>query len=136
MHQRITKIIIIIATGIIFMACTKSMDSKCITVNAQQYGGEPIIIKTNGCVTVEFESQLSTGYRWQFSVKENPGVLVHSDYKVHTAEGQVVGGVDKELFTFMAVKAGNASIVFDYVRPFEKKPKPVKSRELFFTIME
>ncbi|MEW6526362.1 MAG: protease inhibitor I42 family protein [Spirochaetota bacterium] len=124
---------ILLSSGI---SCSKLMNNTCTNVDAQKYAGQEIIIKNNGCVTIEIESQLSTGYRWRFAIKENPGVLINSDYKVQTCEGQTVGGIDKEIFTFKAVKAGKATVVFDYVRPFDKNPKPVKTKEFTITITE
>jgi len=123
----------VILSGI---SCSKVMNNTCTTVDAQNYTGQAIVIKNDGCVTIEIESQLSTGYRWRFAIKENPGMLINADYKVKTCEGQTVGGIDKEIFTFKAVKAGNVTIVFDYVRPFDKNPKPVKTKEFMITITE
>ncbi|MCX8124728.1 MAG: protease inhibitor I42 family protein [Spirochaetes bacterium] len=134
--MKITNPVIIIVGLFLLFACSKVMDNNCMTVDTQKYKGEPITIKNEGCVTIEIDSQLSTGYRWRFSIKENPGILVNSDYKVHTAEGHIVGAPDKEIFTFRAVKPGNATITFDYIRPFEKNPKPLKSKEFIITIVE
>jgi len=126
-------IVCVILSGI---SCSKVMNNTCTTVDARTYTSQPIVIKNDGCITIEIESQLSTGYRWRFAIKENPGMLINSDYKVQTSEGQIVGGIDKEIFTFKAVKAGNATIVFDYVRPFDKNPKPVKTKEFMITITQ
>lgn len=130
---RILIVCMVLSTGI---GCSKLMNNTCTTVDAQKYAGEEIVIKNDGCITIEIESQLSTGYRWRFAIKENPGMLINSDYKVQTCEGQTVGGIDKEIFTFKAVKAGKATVVFDYVRPFDKNPKPVKTKEFTITITE
>lgn len=128
--------ILIVCVMLSGMSCSKAMNNTCTTVAAKTYTGQTLHIKNDGCITIEIESQLSTGYRWRFSIKENPGMLINSDYKVQTSEGQTVGGIDKEIFTFKAVKAGNATIVFDYVRPFDKDPKPVKTKEFMITITE
>lgn len=127
---------ILFACVIAGIGCSNVLEHKCTVVDVRKYAGEGISIKNGGCITIEMESQLSTGYRWRYAVKENPGVLVNSDYKVQTCEGQTVGGTDREIFTFKAVTAGNATIVFDYVRPFEKNPKPVKTKEFIITITE
>ncbi|MGB4268043.1 MAG: protease inhibitor I42 family protein [Spirochaetota bacterium] len=136
MNNTINKVLIFLAVLIMIVDCSKVMDTQCILIDAQKYAGEPITVKINECITIEIESQLSTGYRWRFAIKENPGVLINSDYKVHTGEGQTVGGIDKEIFTFKAVKAGKSTVVFDYIRPFDKNPKPVKTKEFNITIME
>ncbi|MGQ9844214.1 MAG: protease inhibitor I42 family protein [Spirochaetota bacterium] len=128
--------ILIVCVMLSGINCSKAMNNTCTTVAAKTYTGQTLVIKNDGCITIEIESQLSTGYRWRFSIKENPGMLINSDYKVQTCEEQTVGGIDKEIFTFKAVKAGNATIVFDYVRPFDKNPKPVKTKEFMITITE
>jgi predicted secreted protein len=63
-------------------------------------------------------------------------MLVNSDYKVETMQQQTVGGMDKEIFTFKAVKPGTAIIVFEYTRAFDKNQKAVKSKEYKVTIVE
>jgi predicted secreted protein len=136
MCLKISKYAIIVFVLFSLVGCSKIMGNKCTTVDAQKYSGEIISVKNESCVTIEIDSQLSTGYRWNFTVKENPGMLIHSDYKVQTAEEKMVGGIDKEIFTFKAVKAGNATIVFNYVRPFDKIKKPIKTIEFNITITE
>jgi len=121
---------------IMVAGCTKDIKEPCTTINAAHYKGEAIVINNDGCVTFEMESQLSTGYHWSFKIEQNPVVLVNSDYKVETMQQQVVGGVDREIFTFKAVKPGTAIIVFEYTRAFDKNQKPVKSKEYTVTIVE
>ena len=121
---------------IMVAGCTKDIKEPCTTINAAHYKGEAIVINNDGCVAFEMESQLSTGYRWCFKIEQNPVVLVNSDYKVETMQQQVVGGVDREIFTFKAVKPGTAIIVFEYTRAFDKNKKPVKSKEYTVTIVE
>ena len=121
---------------IMVAGCTKDIKEPCTTINAAHYKGEAIVINNDGCVTFEMESQLSTGYHWSFKIEQNPVVLVNSDYKVETMQHQVVGGVDREIFTFKAVKPGTAIIVFEYTRAFDKNQKPVKSKEYTVTIVE
>lgn len=121
---------------IMVAGCTKDIKEPCTTINAAHYKGEAIVINNDGCVTFEMESQLSTGYRWCFKIEQNPVMLVNSDYKVETMQQQVVGGVDREIFTFKAVKPGTAIIVFEYTRAFDKNQKPVKSKEYTVTIVE
>jgi len=121
---------------IMVVGCTKDMKAPCTTINVAHYKGEAIVIKNEGCVTFEMESQLSTGHRWCFKIEQNTVMLVNSDYKVETMQQQVVGGIDKELFTFKAVKPGTATIVFEYIRSFDKNQKPVKSKEYKVTIVE
>lgn len=121
---------------IMVAGCTKDIKEPCTTINAAHYKGEAIVINNDGCVAFEMESQLSTGYHWSFKIEQNPVVLVNSDYKVETMQQQVVGGVDREIFTFKAVKPGTAIIVFEYTRAFDKNQKPVKSKEYTVTIVE
>ena len=121
---------------IMVAGCTKDMKEPCTTINAVHYKGEEIVINNGGCISFELESQLSTGHRWFFKIEQNAVVLVNSDYKVETMQQQVVGGVDREIFTFKAVKPGTAIIVFEYTRAFDKNQKPVKSKEYTVTIVE
>lgn len=135
MKLHVVKTLALCMLVLLSPGCAKVMN-ECKNIDAEKFTGQAITIKNGDCITIEIESQLSTGYRWRFAIKENPGLLINSDYKIQTPEKQTVGGIDKEIFTFKAVKAGDAIIVFDYVRPFDKNPKPVKTKEFLITIIE
>lgn len=120
------KIVFIFFLFIVINGCSKKTDNVCTVVIAKDYAGEAIVIGKDECIAFEMESQLSTGYRWQYTIKENPGLLAQSGYKVQTLQEKIVGGMDRETFSFKAVKPGNVIVMFDYIRSFDKNPHVVK----------
>ena len=50
---------------------------------------------------------------------------ISDDY--HAATSDAVGAPGEEVWTFESVAAGNVELDFEYVRPFEKDAKPVKT---------
>jgi predicted secreted protein len=82
---------------------------------------------------IALESNPSTGYSWRLA-KPLPGMLKLQDKKYIAAEPQLIGSGGKEEWTFKAVRRGKATIVFEYVRPWEEKTPPVKQRRFFIVV--
>ncbi|MFH1553175.1 MAG: protease inhibitor I42 family protein, partial [Candidatus Omnitrophota bacterium] len=59
--------------------------------------------------------------------------LVSSEYKA--VESKLIGSGGKETWTFKAVGAGKADILFKYVRPWEKDTPPAK-KEAFSIVVK
>lgn len=73
---------------------------------------------------IELKSNPTTGYKWQLAEPLNERIvkLVSSDYLAPNTN--LVGAGGKEIWIFKAVKKGEAKIILDYLRPWEKvKPE-------------
>jgi predicted secreted protein len=78
-------------------------------------------------------SNPSTGYSWRLA-RPLPRMLKLQDKKYIAAEPQLIGGGGTEEWTFRPVRSGKATIVFEYVRPWEKEASPVKQRRFFIVV--
>ena len=72
-------------------------------------------------VSIEMEGNPTTGHLWVYDMSPL-GVLreISSDFIPDATEGNRVGVGGKFLFTFEAIAAGEAELVFSYRRPWEE----------------
>ena len=79
-------------------------------------------------VTVCLSSNPSTGYGWQTELEGGSVILTSSRYEEKETPGNVAiaGAGGYEYFTFTAVKAGEATVTFKYLRSWENEP-PIKT---------
>ncbi len=79
-------------------------------------------------VVICLSSNPSTGYGWQTEVEGGSVVLTASRYEERETPGNVAvaGAGGWEYFTFTAVKAGEATLTFKYLRSWENEP-PIKT---------
>jgi inhibitor of cysteine peptidase len=77
-------------------------------------------------VRIELEANATTGYRWEFTDAADSGTLEleREDYERPTASLPGAGG--KSVWTFRAVKPGDARLVFQYRRPWETDVAPAR----------
>ena len=70
--------------------------------------------------TVELKGNPTTGYSWDYTMSPE-GIVreVSSDYVPDKTDDNVTGSGGKFVFTFEAVSAGEAELVFSYFRPWE-----------------
>ena len=85
-----------------------------------------IEVKAGKEFVITMDANVTTGYGWQLAgpVDESLIRVVNSEY-VPDKTG-IVGSGGKSTWTFKAVRAGRAQILFKYVRPWEKDTPPVK----------
>ncbi|MBN1526434.1 MAG: protease inhibitor I42 family protein [Candidatus Omnitrophica bacterium] len=71
-------------------------------------------------VVIKLKSNKTTGYSWELADPVDPEMLefVSSEYMV--PETPMAGAGGEEIWTFTALKAGEAQISFRYIRPWEK----------------
>ena len=86
---------------------------------------ESIELSKGRTITIELKANPTTGYKWQVLEKSNEGVLMQegegeyipSDTNIPRRRGS--GGV--QIYRFKALKQGEATLVFEYKRPWEEK---------------
>jgi inhibitor of cysteine peptidase len=86
-----------------------------------------IRVKVNKEFSIILDTNPTTGYQWQLAnpLDEKILKLTSSDYKAPKTKRVGAGG--KEVWTFKALAAGQTTISFKYVRPWEKDKEPEKS---------
>jgi inhibitor of cysteine peptidase len=85
--------------------------------------------------TITLEANATTGYQWQFSrpLDAEAIQLISSEY-IADKTG-LTGSGGKQVWVFKALKSGKSSIVFQYLRPWEKDNPPEKE-EVFQVIVK
>ena len=92
---------------------------------AEQISGV-IETKVGDTFMITLGSNGTTGYEWQIAEPINKSLLEFKGSKYIAPETKLVGAPGKEEWTFKAIAAGKAGVLFKYVRPWEKDVKPVK----------
>lgn len=120
--------IVIIAATILFIIFSgdsaQNYDDTASTIKAAV--GDEFVITLEGNAT--------TGYEWRLATPiDNTLInLVKSEY-IPDNTG-LVGSGGRSIWTFKAVKAGNARISFEYIRSWEKDVPPVKEAKYIVNI--
>jgi inhibitor of cysteine peptidase len=88
--------------------------------------GSPIHARAGEIFSITLDSNPTTGYQWKLAnpLDEKALKLISSEYRM--PETQMVGTGGKEAWTFKALSMGQATISFEYVRPWEKDREPAK----------
>jgi inhibitor of cysteine peptidase len=80
-----------------------------------------------GTFLIVLDSNPSTGYQWQLTQSPNREFLKLIDSTYRAPITELVGAGGKEIWSFKALSVGQRTIVFEYVRPWEKDKEPLKS---------
>jgi inhibitor of cysteine peptidase len=125
-----TVMIILITVSPVLCADEKQTVSK----ESATYTDPEKTIQSNvgGTFLIVLDSNPSTGYQWQLTQSPNREFLklINSTYRAPITELAGAGG--KEIWSFKALSVGQRTIVFEYVRPWEKNKEPLKS--VIFTV--
>ena len=79
---------------------------------------------------IVLEANRTTGYGWQLANALDKKMLKVVEIKHKQNKTKRVGEGGKDLWTFRTLQAGETTIAFEYVRPWEKDVAPVK-KEIF-----
>ena len=84
--------------------------------NIELYKGQTLI--------VELKANPTTGYQWQVLEEANEGVLLQKgegEYVPYYAKPRIRGSGGTQIYRFQALNKGDATLVFEYRRPWEEK---------------
>jgi len=90
-------------------------------------GVEEIRVLAGKQFSITLTANRTTGYSWRLAAPLDPAMLQQIGNEYHAADSGAVGAPGEEVWTFEAVGSGMVRLVFEYVRPFEKDAKPVKT---------
>jgi inhibitor of cysteine peptidase len=82
-------------------------------------------VKINQQFYITLDSNPTTGYEWQIASVSNPDVVGFVSSQYIPPESQLLGAGGKQILTFNATQEGNATVMLQYVRPFETGVPPV-----------
>ena len=104
----------------------------------QTAGVEQVRVLAGKEFSITLAANHTTGYSWRLASTLDPALLqqVSNTYTERKSEdANAVGAPGEEVWTFIAGAQGSVPLVFEYVRPFEKDAKPVKTSK-FLVIIE
>lgn len=81
----------------------------------------PITVSAGEKFAIIIASNPTTGFSWQIAKPINGKVIKFLNSEYIPAKSGLIGAGGKEVWTFVAVAAGETSISLKYVRPWEKE---------------
>lgn len=126
------NLIVYSAVSIILFLVAGCMTSNSANINTShetsQYAdpAKPIIVSPDKRFAIVIDSNPTTGYSWQLAKPINEKIIKFSgsEYIPANTKRGIVGAGGKEVWTFVAVAAGETAISLKYVRPWEKENPP------------
>lgn len=90
--------------------------------------------KVGDTFTIPLEANHTTGYSWRLAQSPDSAILKQLGEKYEEDSSGRVGAGGVETWTFQAMSRGSTTLVFEYVRPFEKGVPPAKTSRFKITI--
>lgn len=96
---------------------------------------KPIQIKQGQEFAVALDSNPTTGYGWKLSAPLDKTQIVIIEIRHHQNKSKLLGSGGKDVWVFKTLREGTVTILFEYVRPWEKDTPPIK-RSVFTVFIQ
>ena len=114
---------------LVLVACSQaSKTDATISIGAGD-AGKTITLHPGNTLIVTLDGNTTTGYNWLMQTMD-PAILKQVGEPTYTPESNQIGAPGKISLTFQAVKTGQAKLVLNYMRSFEKDIAPLKTFEV------
>ncbi|MBU1669950.1 MAG: protease inhibitor I42 family protein [Actinobacteria bacterium] len=139
MRGRFTAVAVLLALVLVaamLVGCGGTSDKK--TTDDKEVGnitGESKTVKVGEDMTIELETNPSTGYDWKVTTEPDPAILKLNGDSIETGS-TLPGAPSTHVFRYKALKAGKTTIVYDYVRSWETDQPPVKTHTVAVEVTE
>ena len=90
-------------------------------------GVEEIRVLAGKQFSITLAANRTTGYAWRLATPLDPVMLKQISNDYHAADSGALGAPGEEVWTFESIVQGTVQLNFEYVRPFEKNAKSVKT---------
>jgi inhibitor of cysteine peptidase len=108
----------------------------CTGLNAQ-FGEDQtqIKVKAGEEFNISLKANPTTGYGWQLITTLDPNILKlkSSHFEKAPTQKNLMGAGGHTVWTFKALGAGEANLLFHYLRPWEKNKQPARKKR--FTVV-
>jgi predicted secreted protein len=94
---------------------------------ADDQSGDQVLADVGDVIEFRFESNPSTGYRWEIVTTPEMIELVGDEYVAPS--GERVGAPGTRMFMFDVLEEGAGILRFEYIRPFDDPPVPERVAE-------
>ncbi len=95
--------------------------------------GKTIPMNMGQSLEITLDGNMTTGYNWIVQSMD-PAILKQVGDPVYTPESDRTGAPGKIVLTFQPVKTGQANLVLNYERPFEKDTDPLKTFQVTIVV--
>jgi|WetSurMetagenome_2_1015567.scaffolds.fasta_scaffold175897_2 predicted secreted protein len=144
MKNRVLSLgLLYLSAAMLLSGCSASTtpDNKAVTVevsqdamNSQTDIKQTVEISLTNSLVVMLPANASTGFSWTEAKISNPAVISQSNREEISGTSGLAGASGVTAWTFKALKAGQATIIMDYSRPWEGGEKGVKTYTLTVTV--
>ncbi|MFZ1039712.1 MAG: protease inhibitor I42 family protein [Anaerolineales bacterium] len=91
--------------------------------------GKTVSLHQGDILVVTLNVNTTTGYNWLMQSMD-PAILKRVGEPVYTPETNQAGAQGEIVITFQAVKTGQANLILNYMRSFEKDTEPINTFEV------
>jgi predicted secreted protein len=113
------------------VAATAAQQAAALPASAAGFdvagGVEEIRVLAGKQFSITLVANRTTGYSWRLAAPLDPALLKQISNDYHAADSGALGAPGEEVWTFESVGQGSVQLGFEYVRPFEKDARPVKT---------
>ena len=127
------KVKLIIACALMATLVAVSACSSALGVMApnkvqvdNSYTGKEVEIAQGGILTINLESNPTTGFVWELIDIGNKNLIEFTNNEFEASETGFIGGGGAEVWTFKALAKGKTTITMEYSRPWEGGEKAVE----------
>ena len=96
------------------------------TVSVSLGGDEAISVREGQVLEIAIDSNPTTGYLWSLEGFSGMDVLASMGKYKYVRGSDRIGAGGKQIFSFKAAKKGDAKLIFEYSREWEKSQAPAK----------
>ncbi|MEW6258525.1 MAG: protease inhibitor I42 family protein [Thermodesulfobacteriota bacterium] len=107
--------------------CASDGSGKPVVLKEED-GGKWVRVRLGAPLSIELASNPTTGFLWKIATIDNTMIRPDGEeiYIPDRVPPGIVGSGGKTIFPLRLLRPGRTEIVFEYRRPFEKKPEPEK----------
>lgn len=118
------RAIIFIFLGLLFCTIARNVNGKSLVLDELD-NGTHICLNVGDTLSIKLKSNPSTGYSWK--IEDLSPVLQQIEAKTTPGKKGSLGEPGSQSFTFKANQPGEAELVLNYLRTFEKKTPPART---------
>ena len=120
--------------GLLLLVASCAARPPVVVTTAEE--GRAVTLSPGDELIVRLAANRTTGYRWQLA--DDPAPVLASEAEVtyeplEAGDGRVGAG-GNDVWRFRAAQPGEAELVFEYWRPWERSPTPADSISFAITV--
>src|SRR5262245_59040808 len=122
--------VIFVTSNVFIIACASGIsggNEKTPQVVTEADADREVSLATGEPLSVRLAAQLGTGYGWQIARSDAALLKSLGPPDTEPPKGGQLGGAQYQVFRFVALSPGLATLEFRYVRPWEQAVTPART---------